>query len=297
MKIDIYQTVTDQIIAAIEAGCAPWVRPWRTMGRSSGGALPVNGATGRSYSGINVVMLWGAAMERGYASNAWYTYNQAQDVGGQVRRGERSNLVTFWRKITVQEDDGKGGKEEKSVPMVRTFNVFNADQIDGLPTAAPIAEPPEGAHLLIANGLNLRGGLNHGGDRACYMPALDGINMPNPAAFNDADNYVSTLLHECTHATGAGTRLARDLSGRFGSDRYAMEELVAELGSAFLCARLGVNGDMRHAAYVDNWMKVLKADKKAIFAASAAARAASEYMLKVSGINAEDEDEQSMAAK
>lgn len=295
--IDVYQLVTDRMIKALEAGAPPWVRPWRSIGSGSGSALPVNGATGRSYSGINVVMLWGAAQERGFSSSTWYTYKQAQDVGGQVRKGAKSELVTFWKTLDIEEKKDDGSTEEKRIPMVRTYNVFNADEVDGLPGAVPMAPAPSGAHLAIVDGLKLRGGLAHGGDRAYFAPALDMIGMPNPAAFADEDAYVATLLHECTHATGAKERLDRDLSGRFGSDRYAMEELVAELGAAFTCAALGRDvAELRHAGYVDHWLKVLKADKKAIFAAAALARRASESLLTGAGLGVVVDDA-AMAAK
>lgn len=294
--IDIYQTVTDKIVAAIEAGAPPWVRPWRRVAGGSGSALPVNGATGRSYSGINVLMLWGAAMERGFSSSHWYTFKQALDVGGHVRKGAKSELVTFWKTLDIEEKQDDGSTEAKRIPMVKTYCVFNADECDGLPGVEPIAPAPEGAHLAIVEGLGLSGGLVHGGDRACYMPALDMIGMPNPAAF-EGDAYAATLLHECTHATGAKSRLDRDLSGRFGSDRYAMEELIAELGAAFTCAALGRDvAELRHAGYLDHWLKVLKADKRALFAAAAQARRASELLLTGAGIGAAVEPE-ALAAK
>lgn len=297
MALDIYQSVTDKLIASIEAGAVPWVKPWRTIKTAggTGSALPMNGATGRSYSGINTVILWAAAMERGFASNDWYTFNQARDLGAGVRKGAKAEHVTFWKKLTIMDDDGKGGKEEKKIPMVKTYCVFNREEIEGLPGVTPIPDAPDGAHLAIVNALKLGGGLVHGGDSACYMPAMDRISMPRPDAFTSTDGYVATLMHEATHATGAKTRLDRDLSGRFGSDRYAMEELVAELGSAFLCARLGVDGDLRHAAYLDNWLKVLKADKKAIFAASAQARTAAEYLTRGAGMDAAEEGEAAAA--
>lgn len=296
MSTDIYQSVTDKLVASIEAGTVPWVRPWRTI-KGTGSAMPTNGATGRSYSGINVVILWAANIERGFASNDWYTFNQAKALGAAVRKGAKAEHITFWKKLTITEDDGKGGKEEKKIPMVKSFCVFNREEVDGLPDAEAIPSAPEGSHLAIVDGLKLAGGLVHGGDRACYMPALDRISMPRPDAFTEADSYVATLLHESTHATGVKARLDRDMTGRFGSDRYAMEELVAELGSAFLCARLGVDGQLQHAAYLDNWLKVLKADKKAVFAASALARTAAEYLTRAAGLDVASEDEEAVAAK
>lgn len=286
-KRDVYQDVTDRIIRAIEAGAPPWVRPWSTLKGGTGSALPVNAATGRAYSGINVVMLWGAAVERGFTSNAWLTFNQAKQLGASVRKGAKAELVTFWKRLDIEETQEDGTTEAKTIPMLRTFCVFNAEEVDGLPGATPIPPAPEGAHLAIAEGLQLRGGLVHGGDRAAYATALDMIAMPRPDAFATVGGYVATLMHECTHASGAKERLDRDLSGRFGSDRYAAEELIAELGSAFLCARLGVDGELRHAAYVDNWLRVLKSDKKAIFTAAACARTAAEYLLHGAGLDTE----------
>lgn len=291
MSTDIYQSVTDKLVASIEAGTVPWVRPWRTI-KGTGSAMPTNGATGRSYSGINVVILWAANIERGFTSNDWYTFNQAKALGAAVRKGAKAEHITFWKKLTITEDG-----EEKKIPMVRGFCVFNREEIDGLPDAGAIPSAPGGSHVAIVDGLKLTGGLVHGGDRACFMPALDRINMPRPDAFADPDNYVATLLHESTHATGVKARLDRDMTGRFGSDRYAMEELVAELGSAFLCARLGIDGQLQHAAYLDNWLKVLKADKRAIFAASALARTAAEYLTRGAGLDAEAEEDEAVAAK
>jgi len=273
MKTDIYQTVTDAMIAALEAGTAPWVKPWDS---TTGSAMPHNGITGRNYNGINVLVLMLAQHKGGYGSNGWVTYNQAANAGGNVRRGEKGTHVVFWNFLEKEKD----GKLER-IPMAKPFTVFNVEQCENLPVKvweAPTLSDDVADALVQAAGVKVV----IGGNAACYIPAQDMVRMPPREAFKSLDGYRSTLLHEATHWTGHKSRLDRDFTGRFGTEAYAVEELIAELGAAFLCARLGVNqdGGLRHNAdYIGEWLKVLKQDKRAIFTASSAAQKASTFLM------------------
>jgi antirestriction protein ArdC len=292
-KVDVYQTVTDGIVAALEAGgLPPWVKPWSSTGDSSG--LPRNGATGREYNGINVVILWAAAMTKGYADPRWVTFKQAQALGGSVRKGEKATLITFWRSVEIDEVDEQGRKQR--IPVVRGYHVFNVEQCDGIPAERPAGDAVAGfetaARILARSGAVV----THGGDVAAYSPALDRIVLPEASSFASVPAYWSTALHELTHWTGHASRLGRDLSGRFGTESYAVEELVAELGAAFLCARAGVDGQLQHAEYVGHWLRVLKADKRAIFTAAARARDAADWLCTRAGLNTTDEEGDEAAA-
>jgi antirestriction protein ArdC len=282
---DLYQSVTDRIIAALEAGTAPWVKPWRNDG--SGGALPHNAVTRRGYHGINVALLWMEEHARGYSSPQWLTFKQAADAGGHVRKGEKGTQIVFWQ-FRALKDRETG--EDRRVPMLKTYYVFNVAQCEDveLPSAKPrpVIGPTEIDALIAKTGADI----THGGDRACYIPSRDAINMPNRAAFRSLEHYHGTLLHELTHWTAHAERCARDLSGRFGSQAYAAEELIAEMGSAFLCARLGVpHEQLQHADYLANWLQVLRDDNRAIFTAAKAAQTAADYVLQACGLDAKPE--------
>lgn len=270
-KRDIYQEITDKIIAELEAGTVPWVKPWhRVKGES---AVPANLTSGNAYRGINAISL----MMSPYTSNLWATFNQARKLGGCVRKGAAGSIIVFWKftEMTDRDDPSK----TKTVPFVRHSAVFNIEQIDGLPPIETITEnwePIEDVDQVIAN---TGATIGHGGDRACFMPGPDRINMPHKASFDAANNYYATLLHELTHWTGHASRLARKYGRFFGTDEYAREELIAEMGAAFLCARTGIDGQLQHAAYLESWIKVLKADKKAIVQAASAAQKACDYVL------------------
>jgi antirestriction protein ArdC len=277
-KRDIKQEVTDTIVAALEAGVAPWVKSW-TGGQS---AWPRNGSTGKSYNGVNVLLLEISAMQGGYASNEWMTYKQAAGMGGQVTKGSKGTTIIFW-KIFKTEDKKTG--EEKTVPMLRHYTVFNREQIEGLPepvVAEPVSEAirHERAEALInATGAKVAYGMA----RAYYAPATDSIGMPSIEQFDTESEYYSTHLHELAHWTGHASRL--DRSG--GS--YGHEELIAELGSAFVCAEIGVDGKLQHAEYIGAWIKNLKADKNAIFGAASRAKKAANFLL---GFEAGQEEEE-----
>lgn len=266
-KGDIYQTITDKIITALEVGAAPWVKPWASLG------APRNAVTGREYSSINTVLL---AMTE-FSSNQWLTFQQARQAGGNVKKGERGTTVVFFKPLTIKEKNEQQTENEKVIPLLRTFTVFNTQQIEGLPEKFSLAIKPkpqiddftdnEAAEFML-----LQAKIIYGSNRACFIPSRDEIHLPNKTEFKSIPDFYATALHELTHWTGHTSRLARDFSGRFGDAAYAFEKLVAELGAAFLCATSGVDGQLQHESYIASWLKVLKNDKKAIFTAAAAAR-------------------------
>ncbi|MDW9620245.1 ArdC family protein [Sinorhizobium meliloti] len=286
---DTYQRITDTIIEQLEAGTKPWIRPWRG---SSRGSLVPHRATGEAYRGINVLMLWLASELAGYEENTWMTYRQAQDLGGQVRKGEKGSLVVKYGAFTPKEREDD---DERAIPYLKGYTVFNIEQIENLPDRfyRPVEELPTTPvpHLETVEAFvrNTGAAITYGGTTACYRPAPDDILMPDRARFVDEVHLYSTLLHEMSHWSGAKHRLDRDLSGRFGSESYAMEELVAELSASFLCADLGVAHDPRDntATYLESWLKVLKNDKRAIITAAAKAQTAADY-LHESQLGAED---------
>jgi antirestriction protein ArdC len=272
---DFYQDVTNRIVAAIEAGTPPWVKPWSVSDQR-----PKNFATQRLYRGINSLLLGLEAQAHGYASNAWLTYRQAGALNAQVRGGERGTSVVLYKLHEV--DDAKAEGEKRVIPLLRSFTVFNVAQIDGLPEPTQPTRPtPEwDSHLeaelvLSSSGADIR----FGTASAYFHPAKDAIYLPAKEAFANQGAFYSTALHELVHWTGTPSRCDRNLSGRFGNDSYAIEELVAELGSAFLCAHCRIDGKLQHAAYLRSWLQVLKSDKRAIFTASAKAQQAADLLL------------------
>jgi antirestriction protein ArdC len=273
---DLYQEVTDRIIAALEQGVAPWVRPW-----SAGFGFPRNGRTGRPYHGINVFLLWLTAEERGYRSQEWFTFKQAQDAGGHVRAGERGTLVTFWKVLRPREEEAGGGEQStRGIPLLRHFTVFNRQQIEGLPASPDEAPRHDWERIEEAEAFVRDSGARviAGGSVASYSPSADVVRVPTLEDFAQPGSYYATLLHELVHWTGHLSRLERDQSGGFGSPAYAREELVAEMGAAFLCAALSIRGQLQHPEYVGHWLGVLREDKKAIFRAASQARQAAEYL-------------------
>jgi antirestriction protein ArdC len=280
MKSDLYQTVTDQIVAALEKGVAPWVKPW------SGEAdpIPVNAMGERAYRGVNVLLLNLRSLFAGYPRNRWLTYRQAASLGGQVRTGETGVQILYYqlRKVPARVEVFPGKDEpgipDKVIPLLRAYTVFNIAQVDGLPQAPiPVSgwrEDAEAQALLDASAAVIR----HGGYSAYYLPPEDRIQLPPPSYFRSAGGYYSTALHELLHWTGHPSRCNRQLTNRFGTDAYAAEELIAEIGSAFLCAHCRIDGRLQHAAYIDHWLKVLRADKRAIFVASTRAQQAADYL-------------------
>jgi antirestriction protein ArdC len=280
MAIDLYQIVTDKILARMEAGTAPWVKPWAT---TAGGGLPYNASSGKPYRGVNVFLL---AMSAPGDGDGWMTYKQAQALGANVRKGEHGSMIVFFKPWTVTDKNAPvkadGSANERTIPVLRSFTVFHTSQIDGLPAhCLPAASParPEAERHAAADALMAQAVVRHGGNRAFYSPAGDYIQLPETGDFRSMQDYYATALHELTHWTGAKNRLARDFSGRFGDTAYAREELVAEMGAAFLCAHAGIDGQLQHAEYLAAWCKVLRTDKRAVVMAAAQAQKAADFVI------------------
>jgi antirestriction protein ArdC len=278
------ETITAAIVARLEAGTRPWVQPWTGASVSR----PLR-ACGTPYQGINVLWLWMAAEAAGHSSPYWMTYRQSQLLRAQVRKGERGTVAIFYRAYRAENADER---DEDSGPrsrrVLKSFTVFNACQIDGLPDRffpepRPLPPRTERDRLLEAFFEAVPATVRHRGAEAFYSPVLDQIMMPEPGLFRDLDHYRATLAHELSHWTGHDSRLARQMSGRFGSEAYAMEELVAELSSAILGAELGLPVEHldHHASYLASWLKVLKADNRAILTVAAKAEEAASLLLRL----------------
>ena len=284
MKInDLYESVTLSILADLEAGVPVWVQPWKTKKRTSLGLLPANLATGRTYSGINIPVLWHAAKSAGYVDHAWMTFQQALALDAHVRKGERGTHIVFTKKLSVKGDDDDA--DGRQISMLRGFTVFNVSQIDGLPSklATPEEIPCPTENDVDRFVAATRAEIHHGGSRACFVPSLDIIQLPARSTFVSSESYYATGLHELGHWSGHESRLNRDLKNRFGTKAYAAEELIAELTSAFLCAHFGINGELRHASYIDNWIALLKEDNRAIFTAASKASQAADFLRSFTG--------------
>ena len=277
---DHYQEVTDSIVAALESGTRPWRQPWQ----SGSPGLPLNAATGRHYHGINVLLLAMASFALG-GDPRFCSYKQTVDRSWQVRKGERGTTVFFFKRMLVEDRDAAPDAEDRTraIPMFRAYTVFNGAQIEGIPryvapdlTEAPWRRP-EAAELIMTNSKAV---VRFGGDRAFYSPGLDYIQLPEPASFHAPEAFAATQLHELAHWSGSRHRLDRDLSGRFGSEHYAQEELRAELASVFIGATLGLPCDIpNHASYVASWVARLREDKREIFRAAADAQRITDYLL------------------
>jgi antirestriction protein ArdC len=285
-KQDIYTRITNQIVSHLEKGVRPWVRPWNAEHATGRITRPLR-HNGKPYSGINVLSLWASAMAQNFAAPIWMTFKQASELDAHIRKGEKGSLVVYADSITRKETDEQTGDEiDREIPFLKGYTVFNVEQIDGLPevyyakaapTLDPVARIDHVEKFFAALGATIR----HGGNRAFYSIAADAIQMLPFESFQDADSYYATLAHECTHWTGSKARLDRDFGGhRFGSEGYAVEELVAELGAAFLCADLELALETRedHASYIATWLKVLAADNRAVFTAAAHAQRAAEFI-------------------
>lgn len=289
-RLSLYDEVTARIIAQLEEGRFPWVQPWAS-GASLHGAgfapgLPRNALTARTYSGVNILILWSAAMDRGFPSQGWLTFRQALEAGGHVRRGEQGTTVVYADRFTPEAEKEKAresGANAKSIAFLKRFTVFNVAQCEGLrpdlavePAALPARDIiPQAEALIAASGVDVR----IGGDKAYYVPSHDFVQVPPQQAFFDPINFYRTCLHELTHAVGHASRLNRNLQNSFGSKDYAREELIAEMGSAFLCASLGIVPTVRHADYIGSWLDVLREDNRAIFRAAGAASKAADWLL------------------
>ncbi|MEO6781149.1 MAG: zincin-like metallopeptidase domain-containing protein [Bradyrhizobium sp.] len=285
-RTSLYQEITDKIITELEAGCVPWVQPWGTASAKAPLGLPQNASTCRKYSGINVLILWGAVIERGFAGQSWLTFRQALNLGGNVRKGERGTTVVYADRFTPDDERRRAeetGDTPGAIPFLKRFTVFNTDQCDGLPeNIATLAPPPlpgviesQADALIRATGIDFR----IGGARAFYDPVHDFVQVPPPAAYFEPVNWHRTALHELAHGSGHPTRLNRDLSGSFGTKKYAFEEIIAEISSAYLCASLGITPTVRHADYIGSWLEVLRDDNRAIVRAASAASKCADYLL------------------
>jgi antirestriction protein ArdC len=286
MRTDVYQRITDQIVRELENGVRPWMKPWNAEHAAGRITRPLRG-NGIPYQGINVLMLWSAAMEKGYAAPIWMTFLQAQEFKAHVRKGEQGSLVVYADKITRTETDEDTGEESaRAIPFMKGYTVFNVEQIDGLPQrfyakAEPRSETVQRIARVESFFAATGAAVRHGGNRAYYSVSTDHVQMPPIEAFRNAESYYATLAHETTHWTRHPSRLDRDFGRkRYGDEGYAMEELVAELGSAFLSADLDLTPEVRddHAAYIASWIKVLKNDKRAIFTAASHAQRAADFL-------------------
>lgn len=298
-QVSLYDEVTARIIAELEAGRFPWTQPWDAAAFAPG--LPRNADTRRSYSGINILILWAEAVRRGFSSQGWMTFRQAQAAGGQVRKGEKGTTIFYAARFTPKGGQGEGGGAvevgggksaeraaggadgDRSIPFLKRFTVFNVAQVDGLPdrcTEADTPLPPRetipiAERLIAATGADIR----IGGKDAYYSPSADFVALPPQQAFFEQIDYYRTALHELGHWTGHPSRLDRDQSGSFGSAKYGREELCAELASAFLCASLGIRPTVRHADYLGAWLAIMREDARAIFKAASLASKAADYLL------------------
>jgi len=284
---DLYREITEKIIAELEQGTVPWVRPWRGGGQGPSLSLPKNALTAKTYSGINILLLWEALLDRGFASYHWLTFKQALEFGGCVRKGEKGTHVFYADRFIPEKERERvaaEGGEPEFVRFLKRYTVFNVEQCDGLPEQLFAPRPavpecqiiPEAQALILATRADFR----VGGNVAIYIPSEDYIRVPPQSAFVDQINYYRTAFHELSHWTGHASRLARDWSLDRGSDGYAREELVAEMATAFVCASLGIVPTVRHSDYIGSWLKVLKEDNRAIFKAASQASKAADYLLK-----------------
>jgi len=285
-RTNLYSDITNKIIAELEASRVPWVQPWGTAAAKAPLGLPKNASTDRQYSGINVLLLWGAVIERGFSGQSWLTFRQALSLGGNVRKGERGTTVVYADRFVPEDEKRRAretGEDAQAIPFLKRFTVFNTDQCENLPEDVATATPPVPTGLIeprvealiAATGIDFR----IGGNRAFYVPAHDYVQVPPPQAYFEPINWHRTALHEMGHATGHASRLGRDFSGSFGTKKYAFEELIAEITAAFCCASLGIAPTVRHADYIGSWLEVLREDNRAIVRAASQAGKAADWLL------------------
>ena len=302
-RADIYTRITESIVAQLEEGTRPWAKPWNAEHLAGRITRPLR-ASGKPYRGINVIMLWMAATMKGYTAPIWMTYRQASELGGQVRKGEQGTPVAYADKLRKTETADSGEEVEREIFFMKHYTVFNVEQVDSLPphfyaTAAPqispLARQEEAEAFFAALGADVR----HGGNRAFYAPEPDFVQMPPFESFRDPESYYSTLGHECIHWTRHPSRLAREFGRkRWGDEGYAQEELVAEMGAAFLAADLGLTLEPRedHASYIASWLAVLKRDRRAVFIAASHAQRALDFLHAKQEGGLEEEPEEMKAA-
>jgi antirestriction protein ArdC len=284
-RIDFYTRITNSILADLDRGVRPWLKPWNAEHAAGRITRPLR-ASGQPYRGINVLMLWEAALAQCFAAPIWMTFKQAKELKANVKKGSRGSLVVYADRITKTEAAEDGEESQRDIYFMKGYTVFNTEQIEGLPphfyaTAAPPLDPMQRIEAADSFFANTGADIRHGGNHAFYACEADYVQMPPFVSFADAESYCSTLAHEMTHWTKHPTRLAREFGRRkFGDEGYAREELVAEIGAAFLCCELGITPEPRddHAAYLDHWLQVLKEDKRAIFQAAAHAQRAVDFL-------------------
>ena len=277
----VYQEVTDSIIKQLENGAMPWIKPWATDSTADKNFL-----SQAPYKGINRLMLGLSSMVHGFGCPVWASFKQWQTVGATVRKGEKGTKIVFYSPVTKEN---KATGDVEAYNLLKTYYVFNASQVDGVTIQAPsVPDKPFNAIIEAENRIKLTGAvITHGGDSAFYAPSVDKINVPHKASFISEASYYATVFHELTHWSGHESRCDRNLKGRFGNPLYAFEELVAEMGAAFLCQDYRIAGELRHAGYIQSWLKVLKEDSKAIFKAAALAQKAADCII---GLNVENAD-------
>lgn len=286
-RVDLYERITERIVAELEKGVRPWVQPWSSANMTGRITRPLR-HNGEPYTGMNVLLLWSEGLARSFTAPVWMTFRQANELGAHVRKGESGSTVIYASRFTRTETDAQGDEVEKDIPFLKAYRVFNVEQIEDLPEhyyhrPPPVSDPVERLEHADRFFANTGAVIRHGGSQAYYAPSLDIIQMPRFETFRDAASYVAVLSHECVHWTADSRRVGRDLS-RYARDRSerAREELVAEIGSALLCADLGIVPELEprpdHAAYLASWLKVISDDKRAIFQAAAHAQRAVAYL-------------------
>jgi antirestriction protein ArdC len=280
MKRDVYAEVSARILAELQRGAAPWVKPWSA---TAGMNTPCNAVTNRPYSGCNIVLLW-MAQTAGYRTPRFLTFKQASELGGHVRKGEHGTKVYFVKQLQVRDKGANDESATRLIPMLREYTVFNVDQCENIPTRVMTlgnAKPHNADErdttideFLACSGASIREGFGE----AYYRPGDDAISLPPFRTFKSAAHFYETAFHELGHWTGHKSRLDRNLLHRFGERAYAAEELVAELCAAFLCAEFSIDGDLRHSGYIQSWIGMLKGDSRAFFTACSRAQAAADYL-------------------
>ena len=273
---DFYQEITNQIIEALEQGVKPWVCPW-DITVSSG--LPQNLSTQSYYQGMNIMLLWMSAMKQQFSSSQWVTFKQAKGLGGNIRKGEKGTRIFFYKMVKKKE----AVDEDDVYPMLKTYTVFNCDQVDGLSPSVEVEETPARTEIEVIDEVesfinSTKAAISWTGQRAFFRPSTDEIVLPSRERFHRTADCYATVLHELTHWTGHSTRLNREMTGQFGSKDYAFEELCAELGSAFLMSDLGIVGEVQHDSYISSWLEALRNDKRYVFKAASKASQAHAFL-------------------
>lgn len=298
---DLYSEVSERIRHQLEVGSAPWVKPWAS---TPGLNTPCNAATGRPYSGCNVILLW-IAGERGWATPRFVTFKQALELGGNVRKGEHGTKVYYFKQLHVKDKrEGAGADAERVIPLMREYTVFNVAQCENLPeritNPAPAKARNPNARDVDADAFmaSTKADIREGAGEAYYVPSKDFVSLPAFVSFKSAGTFYNTAFHELGHWTGAKARLARELASRFkgNGQAYAAEELIAELCSAFLCAEFSFDGELRHADYIASWISLLREDKRAFFTACSAAQKAADYLRGLALAEAADVEQEAEAA-